>query len=56
VTRTEILDYEVRASWWACWCPWHALAATYFAWKVRRKWRRYEGSLMNSKWLKARQP
>lgn len=44
-TIVEILDYEIRASWWA-----HLIgndriqdvAARYFAWKVRRKYARYE--------------
>lgn len=45
-----ILDYEIRSSWWACWLSNSRLqdiAASYFAWKVRRKcrrWRRYGGT------------
>lgn len=53
MTRTEILDYEIRASWWASWCPWREFAGAYFAWKVRRKWRRYESSLAELAWLKS---
>jgi len=38
------VDYEVRASWWVQWVSWawlQHLAARYFAWKVKRKYRRY---------------
>ena len=45
--RREILDYEVRASWWAEWvgitCL-QTLASRYFAWKVNRKYARWEAS------------
>lgn len=44
LTVREILDYEVRASWWAGWLSWGPLvrlAAAWFSWKVRRKARRY---------------
>lgn len=40
----DILNYEVRSSWWASWIGWswgQDLASKYFAWNVRRKHRRY---------------
>ena len=45
ITRKQALDYELSASWWADligfgWAQ--SLAATYFAWKVNRKFARYE--------------
>lgn len=43
----EILDYEIRASWWAGWVgitPLQDLAGKYFAWKVRRKYARWVAS------------
>ena len=44
VNQLEILNYEVRSSWWAPWISWAPLqeiSGRYFAWKVRRKYRRY---------------
>jgi hypothetical protein len=44
ITPRDILDYEIRSSWWACLISnprLQDLAASYFAWKVRRKLRRY---------------
>lgn len=44
----DILDYEIRSSWWA-WCVPFAwmqnLAGMYFAWKVERKHARYVRSV-----------
>jgi hypothetical protein len=43
------LDYEIRSSWWASWIGWNwlqELSGKYFAWKVRRKYARYEQSKM----------
>jgi hypothetical protein len=43
----EILDYEVRSSWWASYISWalgQELSAKYFAWKVRWKYNRYKSS------------
>ncbi len=47
ISRMEILDYEIRASWWASWISigWMKnLASKYFAWKITRKYRRYKWS------------
>ena len=47
VPLRDILDYEVRASWWASWvsADWmQNLAGTYYAWKVTRKYKRYKWS------------
>jgi len=47
-SKRDLLDYEVFSSWWACLLSWdwaQGLAAKYFAWKVNRKYRRYEKSL-----------
>lgn len=52
--REAILDYEVRASWWTPWFPFRELAGSYFAWKVRRKFRRYQASCLERKWLDER--
>lgn len=46
----DIVDYESRASWWICKIssPWgQRLVAKYLAWKVNRKWERYQKSLWN---------
>mgnify|MGYP007100119033 CR=1 FL=1 len=48
MTRREILDYEVRASWWVPHVTWgwaQNLASIYIAWKVRRKADRYDLSI-----------
>jgi hypothetical protein len=56
ISLTEILDYEVRASWWmreVSW-PWaQALAGRYLAWKVKRKWYRYVCSRLMKDEIKA---
>lgn len=42
-TRLEILNYEVKSSWWAnlvSWRPLQTLAGRYFARKVNRKYNR----------------
>jgi len=47
MTLRDALEYEIRGSWWAelIWFEWgQALSASYFAWKVRRKFSRYEAS------------
>jgi hypothetical protein len=45
IPRQQIfLDYEIRSSWWAelIWFEWgQNLAASYFVWKVKRKYKRY---------------
>lgn len=44
MSRSEILDYEIRASWWAPSVshPWlQELTGRYFAWKVKRKYGRW---------------
>lgn len=43
----QLLDYEIRASWWASWISarWmQNLAGKYYGWKVCRKYRRYKWS------------
>lgn len=43
----SVLDYELRASWWASWISnthLQDLVARYFAWKVKRKFSRYQDS------------
>ncbi len=45
--RLFFLDYEIRSSWWASWIGWNwgqELAGKYFAWKVKRKYARYNQS------------
>ena len=44
----DAFEYEARSAWWWPLCRWEWLsniAATYIAWKVGRKWRRYCASL-----------
>lgn len=44
ITRAQALAYEVSSSWWAGMVSWkwaQDLAARYFAWKVKRKYNRY---------------
>lgn len=46
-TQEQLLDYEIRASVWAPWIRirWmQDLAGRYFAWKVRRKYSRWQAS------------
>ena len=48
MSPSELLDYEIRASWWAAWVSWPPLqeiVSQYFAWKTRRKYNRYVTSL-----------
>jgi hypothetical protein len=58
IKMIELLDYEIRASWWACWVSWSPLqevAGWYFSWKVKRKYNRYLASLEGQarvKWLR----
>lgn len=53
--QSDILDYEVRSSWWTGLTPYflHGLAAAYFAWKVNRKWKRYLYSLESKRFVDA---
>lgn len=54
--RRVVLDYEIRSSWWASWIgneKLQNLAASYFAWKVRRKCGRWEQSRRDAERLKA---
>lgn len=44
----DILDYEVRSSWWAWMVSWgwlQGLACRYFAGKIKRKYARYLSSM-----------
>lgn len=48
ILRLEALDYEIRASWWASHISNRFLQnyiGLYFAWKVARKFRRYQDSI-----------
>lgn len=52
-----VLDYELRSSPWVCWIGWpwlQQIAGRYFAWKVQRKFDRWQNSLIISAKLKAR--
>jgi hypothetical protein len=45
----EVLLYEIYSSWWAplIGFPWlQELASSYFIWKARRKWTRYQARLL----------
>lgn len=56
--RREILDYEIRASWWAGWVgiAWlQDLTGSYFARKVNRKYARWEASKAMSRRVISRQ-
>lgn len=47
ISANQILDYEVKSSWWASFVFWgwgQELAASYFAWKVKAKYARYSRS------------
>ena len=47
----QLLDYEIRASWWAEYvgAGWlQDLAGSYFAWKVTRKHARWEASRLRA--------
>ncbi len=40
----RFLDYEIRSSWWAKFISFNLgqdLSANYFAWKTRKKYKRY---------------
>lgn len=55
MTEAQCLDYEIRASWWACWIRWKPLqhlTARYFAWKVRRKYNRWFDSKFDAAYKK----
>ena len=46
-----ILDYEIRSSRWASYISWmwgQNMAGDYFAWKVHRKYKRYQESIRMS--------
>lgn len=48
ITPEQAALYEIHSSWWAQWVFWswgQDLAGSYFAWKVRRKWKRYRKSV-----------
>ena len=50
----DALAYEIHSSWWARHISWNwaqKLAGSYFAWKVKRKWRRYQASIAAAKEL-----
>lgn len=54
LTREEILDYEVKASWWAARVNnryLQELAGSYFAWKINRKYNHYLIAFDAQEWL-----
>ena len=56
INLKELLDYEMRGSWWASYIsnPYlQSLVASYFAWKTSRKYNRYKRSKEFQKRLKA---
>jgi len=56
-TRLLLLDYELRSSWWSQWMGTERLqsiAASYFAWKVNRKFSRWQASVTLSRFVEAR--
>jgi hypothetical protein len=48
ITLRQAIEYEVRASWWTPFVPFHRLAGCYFRWKALRKYRRYFASLITA--------
>lgn len=58
ITREQILEYEIRSSPLPSFTfgRFTDLASRYFAWKVKRKWRRYQQSLADAAELKQRLP
>jgi len=56
-TRLLLLDYELRSSWWAQWMGTAALqsiSASYYAWKVNRKFVRWQRSVALARLVEAR--
>ena len=58
LSKSELLSYEIRSRWWTGILPISlmGLAGMYFAWLVRRKYRRYERNCeairrLQNKWL-----
>lgn len=54
--REDILHYEVASSWWAGFISsdlGHTLVGKYYAWKVRRKFARYERHMKVRVYLKS---
>jgi hypothetical protein len=52
ITFRQLLDYEIRSSWWAKYISWtlfQDLTCRYFVWKVERKYKRYRASLDEKK-------
>lgn len=46
--QSDALDYEIRSSWWASKLDWtnaQCWAGRYYAWKVNRKWARYQQNI-----------
>lgn len=44
IEKNQLLEYEIAASWWAKYITHpelQELSASYFAWKVKRKYKRY---------------
>lgn len=57
-TKRQFLDYEINASrWWVGWIcnEWlQHRVASYFAWKVNRKYRAYQNGLLIKEWVERR--
>lgn len=52
----DCVMYEIRGSWWASFVSWpwaQEISGRYFAWKVKRKHRRYKQSIIIQQSLKA---
>ena len=55
LARTQILDYEIRSSWWAKYILWNwllKLTGIYFAVKVKRKYSRYNKRVLEKQRVK----
>lgn len=55
IKMMEVLDYEIRSSWWASFIFWswgQTMVGNYFAWRVRRKHKRYIQSMSLEKTIK----
>jgi len=56
INQTQALLYEIRSSWWASWVsnPFlQDLAGRYFAWKVQRKFGRYQQMIATEERLRS---
>ena len=52
ISMTEVLKYEIGSSWWASYVSWpflQSIASAYFAWKIKRKYKRYLEAIERAK-------